>query len=146
MHGYFILHIRTIQVCVVLVIRQEQIDRLFSERLEESVVSYAAYFRATVPELTRDLDEESVHGRLQAGIRDARAYGVEAAPALTLYLLLCVVLGPAFCREPQVDRFLRYPGFEPAFKLDMLVAEFARRIAGGEPTDGRSGPEEHGPN
>jgi hypothetical protein len=112
----------------MLVIREKQIESLFSQRLEKSIASYEAYFRAIVPEFTRDLDEESLHGRLHAGIADARVYGVEAAPALTMYLLLSVVLGPAFCKQSNVDRFLRLSGLEPVTKLEMLIAELARRI------------------
>ena len=101
---------------------------MYSARLEESVKSFAAYFRATIPDSIQQYDDETLCARIRRGIDRARTYGVVGGSALKHFLALSLVISPDFDEEPATYRYLQTPGGDADTKLELLTEFVSERL------------------
>jgi hypothetical protein len=111
-----------------VVIRREQIDAMYEQRRDESEQSFVTYFRHTMPENVRALDDMALRARIRQGIDDASGYGIVGGRPLVQFLALSLVIAPNFCEEPAVARYLRTPNANMEAKLDLLTNLVCARL------------------
>lgn len=113
-----------------MLIRKQQIESLYLARLDASVKSFAAHFRATIPDAINQYDDEALCANIRRGIDRARTYGIVRGSALKQFLALSLLISPDFDDEPATHRYLQTPGMDHDTKLDLLTALLSERLLG----------------
>lgn len=102
-------------------IREEQLAELALTMRDDRRAQLVRFLRGTLAEQTTHLDDAALEERITAGERLAARHGVTTDKGLSLFSVLCVLMGEGFADLPAIQAFFAMPGTPPDDKVLILL-------------------------
>lgn len=107
----------------MLHIREEQMAVFQQEAERNFVRSVVKNLRANHPAAVKDTPEDTLHKRVEYGIRRAREYGLSWKNSLSTFVTLMFVIAPDFDKLGAFNKFLTDEGVPPNERMELLLEE-----------------------
>ena len=126
-------HGDVVSSCVVLVIRESQIQALSIRRTQEFTARMLCHIGAHYGERARALEPAALLVRVETALDEARGHGLKTERSLYQYMNLCMSFGWTYLDEPENawmrERYLSNTALgSPESRLRLLADEVLRRM------------------
>ena len=105
----------------MLHIREEQMAVFQQEAERNFISSVVENLRTNHAAAVKDTPDDTLHKRVEYGIRRAREYGLSWKNSLTTFVTLMFVIAPDFDRLPAFKKFLTDEGVPPNERMELLL-------------------------
>lgn len=110
-------------------IREEQLAELALTMRDDRRAQLVRFFRGPLATQTAHLDDATLEERILTGERLAARFGVTTDKSISLFSVLCVLMGEGFAEMPAIKELFAMPGTPPDDKVLILLKLMKDRFA-----------------
>lgn len=119
----------------MLVIRQEQIDKLIMGSDDEFVEFLVNHVKEEHPDLSENYNDDALREMVKHGINRAKSHQLSTAEDLTAFISIMFEIAPNFDEQPQIKAVLDDETFPPESRIERMWTDAVSEEAWQEAED-----------